>query len=86
MAKLYATLETSDGKTVSICHNEQITATVYDGNKKAYSIIIEWSDIGDIVDNDGNDLPDHEKTKGAIVTSREWRNQPDHKRQKAKQK
>jgi len=74
MAKLYATLETSDGKTVSISHNEQITATLYDGNKKAYSIIIEWCDIGDIVDNDGNGLPEHERTKGAIVTSREWRN------------
>ena len=74
MAKLYATLETSDGKTVSISHNEKITATVYDGNKKAYNVIIEWSDIGDIVDNDGNGLPEHERTKGAIITCREWRN------------
>lgn len=74
MAKLYATLETSNGKQVSISSNEQITATVYDGNKKAYSIIIEWCDIGDIIDNDGNDLPESEKTKGAIVSCREWRN------------
>ncbi len=74
MAKLYATLETSNGKQVSISSNEQITATVYDGNKKAYSIIIKWCDIGDIIDNDGNDLPESEKTKGAIVSCREWRN------------
>ena len=80
--KLYATLENSNGKVVSLSSNEQITATVYDGNKKAYSVIIEWTDIGDLIDNDGNDLPESEKTKGAIVTSREWRNEPDSKREK----
>jgi rubrerythrin len=47
MAKLYATLENSKGKTVSISDNEQITATVYDGNMKAYSVVIEWAVIGD---------------------------------------
>lgn len=78
--KLYATLETSKGKTVSISDNESITATVYDKNMKAYSVIISWCDIGDIFDNDGNDLPESEKTKGAIVTTREWRNQPDERR------
>ncbi len=66
MAKLYATLETSRGKTVSISDNEQITATVYDGNMKAYSVIIEWCNIGDV----------EEPTMGAIVTTREWRNRP----------
>lgn len=80
MAKLYATLENSKGKTVSISDNETITATVYDGNKKAYSINIEFCDIGDVIDNDGNELPESEKTKGAIITTREWRNEPDHKR------
>lgn len=80
--KLYATLETSKGKVVSVSDNNEITATVYDGNKKAYSVIIEWCDIGDIMDNDGNDLPETEKTKGAIVTTREWRNQPDEGREK----
>lgn len=45
--KLYATLETSRGKTVSISDNEQITATVYDGNMKALSVIIEWCIVGD---------------------------------------
>lgn len=74
MAKLYATLETSKGKTVSISDNNEIIATVYDGNMKAYSVIIEWCDVGDIIDNDGNELPESEKTKGAIVTTREWRN------------
>jgi len=74
--KLYATLETSTGKMVSISDNESITATVYDKNMKAYSVIIDWCDIGDIIDNDGNDLPESEKTKGAIVTVREWRNKP----------
>lgn len=82
MAKLYATLENSKGKTVSVSDNESITATLYDGNLKAYSIIIEWCDIGDIINNDGNDLPESQKTKGAIITSREWRNQPDNKRKK----
>ncbi len=77
MAKLYATLETSKGKTVSISDNEQITATVYDGNMKAYSVIIEFTDIGDIIDVDGNELPESKKTKGAIVTVREWRNRPE---------
>jgi len=82
MAKLFATLENSKGKKVSLSDNETITATLYDGNLKAYSIIIEWGDIGDIIDNDGNDLPESQKTKGAIVTSREWRNQTDDKRKK----
>ena len=70
MAKLYATLETSRGKTVSISDNQEITATVYDGNLKAYSVIIEFCNIGDI----------EEPTMGAIVTTREWRNQPENKR------
>jgi hypothetical protein len=74
MAKLYATLENSKGKQVSISDNEEITATVYDGNMKAYSITISFTDIGDIIDNDGNELPKSEKTKGAIITTREWRN------------
>ena len=82
MAKLYPTLENSKGKTVSISDNETITATVYDGNLKAYSLIIEFTDIGDIFDHDGNDLPDHLRTRGAIVTMREWRNQPDQQRKK----
>lgn len=62
--KLYATLENSRGKSVSIADNEQIIATVYDGNMKAYSVIIEWCNVGDI----------EEPTMGAIVTTREWRN------------
>lgn len=73
MAKLYATLENSKGKTVSISDNEEIVATVYDGNLKAYSVIIEFCNIGDI----------EEPTYGAIVTTREWRNQPKQNRQKA---
>lgn len=40
--KLYATLETGRGKVVSVSDNETITATVYDGNMKAYSVIVEW--------------------------------------------
>ena len=100
--KLYATLETSTGKTVSVSDNESITATVYDGNKKAYSVYIEWTTVGD---------PEHGKclecgaliertdecpmcgnlnqntievipaVMGAIVTTREWRNKTDEKRQ-----
>lgn len=72
--KLYATLETSRGKNVSVSDNEQITATVYDGNMKAYSVIIEWCNVGD-----------YEKpTMGALVTVREWRNRPQtNDRQKA---
>lgn len=64
--KLYATLETSRGKVVSVSDNEQIVATVYDGNMKAYSVIIEWCNVGDL----------EEPTMGAIVTTREWRNRP----------
>jgi hypothetical protein len=64
--KLFATLETSKGKVVSVSDNEQITATVYDGNMKAYSVIIEWCNVGD----------NEEPTMGAIVTTREWRNRP----------
>jgi hypothetical protein len=48
MAKLYATIENSKGKTVSLSDNEILTATVYDGNMKAYSMIIEWTCVGDI--------------------------------------
>lgn len=76
MAKLYATLENSKGKTVSISDNNEIKATVYDGNLKAYSVIIEFCNIGDI----------EEPTMGAIVTTREWRNQPNEKRQRAQRK
>lgn len=64
MAKLYATLENGKGKIVSLGDNEEIRATVYDGNSKAYSVIIEWCDMGD-------------GEMGAIVTTREWRNEPD---------
>ena len=78
--KLYATLETSRGKVVSISDNEEIIATVYDGNMKAYSVHIQFTDIGDIMDNDGNELPESLKTKGAIVTTREWRNVPEEMR------
>jgi len=67
--KLYATLENSKGKTVSIGDNEQIIATVYDKNLKAYSVIIEWTNLGDLED----------PAMGAIVTTREWSNQPDDK-------
>ena len=45
--KLYATLETERGKTVSISDNERITATLYDGNMKAYSITITWCNVGE---------------------------------------
>lgn len=69
--KLYATLETSRGKTVSVSDNEQITATVYDGNLKAYSVTIEWCNVGDI----------EKPTMGSIITTREWRN-VDKERQK----
>lgn len=74
--KLYATLETSRGKVVSVSDNEEIIATVYDGNMKAYSVIISFCDIGDIMDNEGNELSESKKTKGAIVTTREWRSEP----------
>lgn len=81
MAKLYATLETSRGKVVSVSDNESITATVYDGNKKAYSVTIEWADIGDIAMNPGDEKhPGFHAEKGAIVTVREWRNQPEERR------
>lgn len=62
--KLYATLETSRGKTVSVSDNETITATVYDGNMKAYSVIIERCNLGDI----------EEPIYGALISTREWRN------------
>lgn len=52
MAKLYAEIENSKGKKVSLSDNEQLTCTVYDGNMKAYSIIINWASLGD---------PDHWK-------------------------
>jgi len=68
--KLYATLETSRGKTVSVSDNEEITATVYDGNMKAYSVHISWTNVGDL------EAP----TMGAIITTREWRNEPEERR------
>lgn len=68
--KLYATLENSDGKIVKLGSNEYIEATVYDGNKKAYSVVIEWTNLGD----------SEEPTMGAIVMTREWRNKKDSER------
>ena len=80
MSKLFATLETSRGKTVSVSDNNEIIATVYDGSMKAYSVHIDFCDIGDIIDNEGNELPESKKTKGAIVTVYEWRNQSEERR------
>lgn len=111
--KLFATLETSRGKVVSVSDNEQIVATVYDGNLKAFSVIIEWCNVGDPehlqctnCDWTGNEeeldvsegiglcpncgLNSESKLEtipavmGAIVTTREWRNQENKKRQKCK--
>lgn len=105
MAKLYATLETSRGKIVDVSDNQEIVATVYDGNKKAYSVIIEWANIGDLDVwkcpdcghfeewnnyNDGTpicpscdiDMKLQPAVMGAIVTTREWRNQPYKKRRR----
>lgn len=107
--KLYGTLETSRGKVVSVSDNEQITATVYDGNMKAYSVTIEWCTVGDPErvhcdncdwegypeelhnDNDGEHCPqcglnsegklvNVPAVMGAIVTTREWRNEPENRR------
>lgn len=77
MAKLYATLETSTGKVVSVSDNNEIVATVYDGNLKAYSVIIEFTNIGD---PEGSEAEGGVPFFGAIVTTREWRNQPDERR------
>lgn len=75
--KLFATLETSTGKKVSISDNEQIIATVYDKNMKAYSVIIEWGNVGD---PEGSEPEGGRPEYAAIVTTREWRNQPDDRR------
>lgn len=75
--KLYATLETSTGKIVSTSDNEQIIATVYEKNQKAYSVIIEWCNIGD---PEGSEAEGGKPLYGALVTVREWRNQPNNKR------
>ncbi len=84
--KLFATLETSKGKVVSVSDNNEIIATVYDGNMKAYSVIIEWCNIGDIEHDPRtceNSVPCYEcehppkPTMGAIITTREWRNRPE---------
>lgn len=80
--KLYAELENEEGKRVSLGSNQGISCTVYEGNKKQYSVFISWGDIGDIIDNEGNDLPEAEKMKGSIVTVKEWRNEPDERRAK----
>ena len=48
---------------VDVSDNEEIVATVYDGNMKTYSVIIEWCNIGNI----------EQPTMGAVVTTREWR-------------
>lgn len=103
--KLYATLETSKGKVVSVSDNNEITATVYDGNLKAYSVIIEFCNVGDpehgkclecgsftddleqCTDCGNNNQQTIEvipAVMGAIVTVREWRNQPDERRIKGK--
>lgn len=85
--KLYATLETSRGKTVSVSDNQEIIATLYDGNMKAYSVHIEWTDIGDLIDDDGKPLPDNMRVMGAIITTRDWRNRPEtNDRKKAQRK
>lgn len=68
--KLYATIENEEGKRVGLGSNKGLTATVYDGNMKAYSVIVEWTNVGDI----------EKPTMGAVVTVMEWRNQPEDRR------
>jgi hypothetical protein len=85
MAKLFAEIENEEGKRVSLGSNDRISCTVYEGNKKQYSVYIEWGDIGDVIDNDGNDLPESEKRKGSTVTVKEWRNEPDTRRARTPQ-
>ena len=87
--KLHAILETSSGKRVMLSDNESIRATVYDGDLKAYSVTIEWCDIGDIEHDPStciNSVPCYEcehpptPTKGALILCREWRNMPEEQR------
>lgn len=81
--KLFATLETSKGKVVSVSDNECIEATVYDGNLKAYSVVIEFTNIGD---PEGSEAEGGKPYYGAIVMTKEWRNQERKDRQKAQRK
>lgn len=62
---------------MSVSDNEQIVATVYDGNLKAYSVIIELTNLGD---PEGSEAEGGTPHFGAIVTTREWRNMPDDRR------
>lgn len=55
--KLHATLENGRGKVVSLSDNETITATVYEGNKKAYSVTIALIPV----------------IKGALISTVDWR-------------
>jgi len=81
--KLYATLENSRGQIVKLTDNEEIVATVYEGNKKQYAVHIQWCNIGDIPLEEGDeDLPEFHAEKGSIVTVREWRNEGIRGRQK----
>ena len=68
--KLHATLETSRGKRVSISDDEEIKATVYDRNLKAYEVIISWCNLGDT----------ENPTMGAMVMVMEWRNMGNERR------
>ncbi len=61
--KLYATLETARGKVVSISDNQEIIATLYDGNLKAYTVTIEWREVGQY---QGKPL------MGASIKARDW--------------
>jgi len=61
--KLYATAENSKGKVVKIGDNEEIAVTLYHGNKKQYSVYIEYCKVGDI----------EEPTMDSIITVRDWR-------------
>lgn len=80
--KLYAIIENEEGKQVKIGSNERITATLYEGNKKQYAVNIEWTDIGDIELEEGDkDLPEFHAEKGSIITTQEWRNEPDERRE-----
>ena len=68
--KLYAIIKNEEGKELKIGSNEMIECTLYEKNKKQYSVYIYWENVGDF----------EKPVMSSVITTREWRNEPNNKR------
>lgn len=70
--KLYATITKANGKSEGIGDNEDLVVNLYCKNKVLYTIRLSYCNVGDI----------EKPTMDAIIAVRDWRTEPEAKKQK----